>query len=153
MLQALEMGLWMWSFAYYVYPAVLLGIILIGSVLSGNAIYSQRKRLTAAFEQAHMVPVVRKGYVRAASSKQLVPGDVLVVQQGMAMCDLVLLRGSCLAEESVLTGEVSFCSCMLDALAEMTTCTLMPGPVHQHCMCDALEICIFFALIIANKVA
>lgn len=114
-LQALEMGLWMWSFAYYVYPAVLLGIILSGSVLAGNTVYNQRKRLTAVFDQSHMVPIVRKGYVRAASAKQLVPGDVLVVQQGTAMCDLVLLRGSCLVEESVLTGEVGFCFCMLDA--------------------------------------
>ncbi len=104
--QALEMGLWMWSFAYYVYPAVLLGIMLIGTVISGNAVYQQRKRLTAAFSQYHLVPIVRKGNVRAASAVQLIPGDVVVVLQGLAVCDMVLLRGNCLVQEAALTGEV-----------------------------------------------
>ena len=104
--QALEMGLWMWSFAYYVYPAVLLGIMLVGITISGNAVHQQRKRLTAAFSKYHLVPIVRKGYVRAASAVQLIPGDVIVVQQGLAVCDMVLLRGNCLVEEAALTGEV-----------------------------------------------
>ncbi|DBA88103.1 hypothetical protein WJX79_009270 [Trebouxia sp. C0005] len=102
---ALEMGLWMWSFAYYMYPAVLLGIMLIGTVISGNAVYQQRKKLTAAFSKYHLVPIVRKGYVRAASVAQLIPGDVIVVLQGMAFCDMVLLRGNCLVQEAALTGE------------------------------------------------
>ena len=105
-LQALEMGLWMWSFAYYVYPAVLLGIMLIGTIISGNAFYQQRKRLTAAFSKYHLIPIVRKGYVRAASARQLIPGDVVVVLPGLAVCDMVLLRGNCLVEEAALTGEV-----------------------------------------------
>ena len=104
--QALEMGLWMWSFAYYVYPAVLLGIMLSGTIFSGSAVYKQRKRLTAAFSQYRLVPIVRRGYVRAASAVQLIPGDVVVVLQGMAACDMVLLRGNCLVEEAALTGEV-----------------------------------------------
>ena len=40
------------------------------------------------------------------SSRRLVPGDVIVVLQGRAPCDMVLLRGSCLVEESMLSGEV-----------------------------------------------
>ena len=43
---------------------------------------------------------------RAVSSRRLVPGDIIVVQQGRATCDLVLLRGSCLVGESMLSGEV-----------------------------------------------
>ncbi|DBA76073.1 TPA: hypothetical protein ACH3X1_009818 [Trebouxia sp. C0004] len=104
-LPALEMALWMWSFAYYAYPAVLLGIMLIGTIISGNAVYQQRKKLTAAFSKYHLVPIVHKGFVRAASAVQLIPGDVIVVQQGMAVCDMVLLRGNCLVEEATLTGE------------------------------------------------
>ena len=40
------------------------------------------------------------------SSRRLVPGDVIVVLQGRATCDMVLLWGSCLVEESMLSGEV-----------------------------------------------
>lgn len=105
-LQMLELGLWMWSFAYYIYPSVLLGIILVGTALSGNLVYQQRKRLTAAFSQVNVAPVVRKGYVHAIRVQQLVPGDVVVVQQALAVCDMVLLRGNCLVDESMLTGEV-----------------------------------------------
>ena len=34
------------------------------------------------------------------------PGDVIVVLQGRATCDMVLIQGSCLVEESMLSGEV-----------------------------------------------
>jgi len=44
---------------------------------------------------------------RAVASHSLVPGDVLVLLRGKASCDMVLLRGSCLVEESMLSGEVS----------------------------------------------
>lgn len=104
--QMLELGLWMWSFAYYIYPSVLLGIIVIGTLLSGSLIYKQRKRLSKAVAHVPLVPFVHKGYVRAMNSQQLVPGDVIVVQQGVAVCDMVLLRGNCLVEESMLSGEV-----------------------------------------------
>ena len=41
------------------------------------------------------------------SSRRLVPGDVVVLLPGKATCDMVLLRGSCLTEESMLSGEVT----------------------------------------------
>jgi len=39
-------------------------------------------------------------------TRWLVPGDVIVVLPGKATCDMVLLQGNCLVEESVLSGEV-----------------------------------------------
>ncbi len=44
---------------------------------------------------------------RAVSSRRLVPGDVVVLLRGKAACDMVLIRGSCLVEESMLSGEAS----------------------------------------------
>lgn len=44
---------------------------------------------------------------RAISSRRLVPGDVVVVLPGKATCDMVLLQGNCLVEESMLSGEVT----------------------------------------------
>lgn len=40
------------------------------------------------------------------SSTELVPGDVIEVPEMLSMpCDLVLLTGSCIVNESMLTGE------------------------------------------------
>ena len=47
-----------------------------------------------------------QGHVHAMKSTQLVPGDVIVVQSGQAVCDMVLLQGNALAKESRLTGQV-----------------------------------------------
>lgn len=44
---------------------------------------------------------------RAVLSNWLVPGDVIVVLAGRATCDMVLLQGNCLVEESMLSGEVT----------------------------------------------
>lgn len=53
-----------------------------------------------------MVPFVWVGRIIALSSRRLVPGDVVVVQRGKATCDMVLLRGAGLVEESMMSGEV-----------------------------------------------
>ncbi len=57
---------------------------------------------------------------RATSSKRLVPGDVIVVLPGTATCDLVLLQGTCLVEESNLSGEVKL---LTDS--DMAMCSVM----------------------------
>ena len=44
---------------------------------------------------------------RAVLSNWLVPGDAIVVLAGRATCDMVLLQGNCLVEESMLSGEVT----------------------------------------------
>ena len=46
------------------------------------------------------------------------PGDVLVLLRGKATCDMVLLRGNCLAEESMLSGEV------ITSAATLQTCLM-----------------------------
>ena len=43
---------------------------------------------------------------RGVASHRLVPGDILVLQPGKATCDMVLLQGNCLVDESILSGEV-----------------------------------------------
>lgn len=57
-------------------------------------------------DQQCVVPFVWVGRVLALSSRRLVPGDVVVLQRGKATCDMVLLRGAGLVEESMLSGEV-----------------------------------------------
>ncbi len=107
-MQMVETVLWMYAYAYYSYPTLLLGVILVGSGASGYLLYRQRLRLVNMVTKRHLVPLLHKKFVRALLAKQLVPGDVIVVQRGRAACDMVLLRGTCLVEESMLSGEVFF---------------------------------------------
>ncbi len=58
-------------------------------------------------DQQCVVPFVWVGRIMALSSRRLVPGDVVVLQRGKATCDMVLLRGAGLVEESMMSGEVS----------------------------------------------
>ena len=104
-MQSAELILWMYAFQYYSYPAALFGTMLFGSGASGYLQYRQRMRLVTLLTKRQLVPVLYKKFVRALLAKQLVPGDVIVVQKGRAACDMVLLRGRCLVEESMLSGE------------------------------------------------
>jgi len=57
-----------------------------------------------------LTPMVQGNWVRAIASYKLVPGDVIVLQPGRAVCDMVLLGGACLVTESMLSGEVRLIS-------------------------------------------
>ena len=74
-------------------------------------------------QRPRIVPLVQSGWVRAASSNKLVPGDVVVVTKGRVTCDMVLLRGSCIAQESMLSGEVGLRTTHSWILAGCVTCT------------------------------
>lgn len=100
----------MWAFVYYYYTSVLIAIMLTGCILSASLLHGQQQRLAAVANHTKLVPLVSRGHVRAMMSVHLVPGDVIVVQVGHAVCDMVLLQGNALAEESRLTGQVR-CSC------------------------------------------
>lgn len=53
-----------------------------------------------------LVDVSRSGNVISISSRDLVPGDLIIVKDGMIIpCDLILLNGQCVMNEAMLTGE------------------------------------------------
>lgn len=104
--QGTLIAVWMHAYVYFSYPVALFAILLIGSGASSYLLYCQRLRLVSMATERHLVPLLHQNYVRALLSKQLVPGDVIVVQRGRVTCDMVLLRGTCLVEESMLSGEV-----------------------------------------------
>lgn len=91
---------------YYWLPAVLCAVTTAAAVSLVRTIRLQRLKLMAMINHCRLTPIVRGGWVRAVSSHMLVPGDVVVVQQGKAMCDMVILQGVCLVIESMLSGEV-----------------------------------------------
>ena len=50
------------------------------------------------------IPSVRN--FRGAGSHRLTPGDIVVLLQGKATADMVILQGNCLVDESIMSGEV-----------------------------------------------
>ncbi|DBA99058.1 TPA: hypothetical protein ACH3X1_014197 [Trebouxia sp. C0004] len=88
--------------------AGLLAFVTISSCfVSVYKLYQSRMKLYQSVSQQRLVAIVQAGRVRAMSSRQLVPGDVVVLLPGKATCDMVLLRGNCLVEESLLSGEAA----------------------------------------------
>lgn len=122
----------MYLFSYYIYPSVLLAVILAGQGVCAYLAYHKALRLASLTLHTRLVPYVNKGYVRAMKAWQLVPGDIIVVVPGQAVCDMVLLRGNCLVEESVLSGEVSFlgsCQWCCSLPASAAHPFPLPGPL------------------------
>ena len=93
----------------WVFPIILLIISLAANLGRLAELHQQHVTITGLINQRCIVGVVLEGWVRALPSYRLVPGDVIVVQRGKATCDMVLLRGNCLVEESMMSGEVILC--------------------------------------------
>lgn len=87
--------------------------ILVISVTSALAsLIETLRNLKSIKKMAHYscpVKVMRSGNeaeLTDIDSTELVPGDVVEVPEMMSMpCDLILLTGSCIVNESMLTGE------------------------------------------------
>ncbi|CAL1273353.1 unnamed protein product [Larinioides sclopetarius] len=85
--------------------------IIILSVISVAATVwetrKQTKSLRNAVRSESIATVLRNGREENISSKELVPGDVLILSQipFTMFCDAVLVSGNCVVNESMLTGE------------------------------------------------
>jgi len=93
----------------YFYPVLILLLLTISAVLLIHTLRRQRKKIKALVNECRLTPLVCDGWVRAISSHRLLPGDVMVLQPGKALCDMVVLQGTCIVMESMLSGEVSIC--------------------------------------------
>ncbi|KAL0023496.1 hypothetical protein WJX79_002152 [Trebouxia sp. C0005] len=93
--------------AYYWLPFMLLSLTGAAGVILIVTLRRQRLKVMALVNHCRLTPIVQAGWVRAVSSHTLVPGDVVVLQRGKAMCDMVLLQGACLVVESMLSGEAA----------------------------------------------
>lgn len=104
--QVFSVVLWMWDHYYYYASCIL--FISSGSVLISlydNLKNNEEIRRMAAYSCE--VELMQFDGTRALTqSTELVPGDVIVVPQNTTLpCDLILLTGSAIANEAILTGE------------------------------------------------
>ncbi|KAE9038479.1 putative cation-transporting ATPase 13A4 [Phytophthora rubi] len=95
-----------WFIEQYTVYAI---IILCLSALSiTNEIYvevSNSNRLRSLVRSDHRIPVVRAGATAELHESELVPGDIVEVNEGPVCADILLLSGLCVADEASLTGE------------------------------------------------
>lgn len=91
---------------HYFYPVLVLCLFTLSIVLFSRALRQNRKKMMALVNECRLTPLVLGGWVRATSSHRILPGDVVVLQPGKALFDMVLLQGNCLVVESMLSGEV-----------------------------------------------
>ena len=91
---------------YWIFPMLVASISLLSHMGLIWVTLLQHKTMSGMLNRAGIVPIVHRGWVGAFPAWKLVPGDVVVLQRGKATCDMVLLKGSCLVEESMLSGEV-----------------------------------------------
>lgn len=90
----------------YFYPVLVLFMFTVSVTALTRALLRTRKTMRALMNEVRLTPVVVGGWVRGVSSHKLLPGDVLVLQPGKALFDMVVLQGNCLCVESMLSGEV-----------------------------------------------
>jgi len=92
------------GYTYYAYSILLITIVSLVSSL-----YQTNKNIKDLNEMAFFktkVKALRQGVWELIESVELVPGDVIEIPEGDKMpCDAILLSGSCIVEEGMLTGE------------------------------------------------
>jgi cation-transporting ATPase 13A3/4/5 len=96
----------LWSFEeYYIFAGC---IAFIASISIITTLMETRSRLTNLSKLAKYeapVEVLRNNVFITLSSTQLVPGDIVRITTGIVPCDISLLNGGCVVNESMLTGE------------------------------------------------
>jgi len=103
--QCYSIGLWCYEmYFWYAIAIFLLTVISVVTSLIETKRNIHRVRMLAG--ESYPVTIIRNGEKSTIDCSELVHGDLLVVpNNGRIPCDLVLLSGSCIMKESMLTGE------------------------------------------------
>uniref|UniRef100_A0A0K0DDT9 Cation-transporting ATPase n=1 Tax=Angiostrongylus cantonensis TaxID=6313 RepID=A0A0K0DDT9_ANGCA len=94
------------EYCYYASVIVLMSVCSI--IMDVYQTRGQEKRLRAMVHSSSEVEVIRNGgFVTRINSEQLVPGDILLIPPHgcLLQCDAVLMSGTAIVNESMLTGE------------------------------------------------
>uniref|UniRef100_A0A1I7UJ57 Cation-transporting ATPase n=1 Tax=Caenorhabditis tropicalis TaxID=1561998 RepID=A0A1I7UJ57_9PELO len=105
--QAVSVTVW-YVDDYVWYAALIIVMSLYSVIMTLRQTRSQQRRLQSMVVEHEEVEVIREnGRVCTLDSSEIVPGDVLVIppQGCMMYCDCVLLNGTVIVNESMLTGE------------------------------------------------
>ncbi|DBA75383.1 TPA: hypothetical protein ACH3X1_010649 [Trebouxia sp. C0004] len=114
--------------ARYFFPVLIVVCATAAIVRLYLTLCKQHNKVMALMDECRLTPLVQG---RAVASYRLVPGNVIVLQQGRAWCDIVILRGDhCMTDQLAALHALSasgrcqvFSMCMIDGnlLAEAMT--------------------------------
>lgn len=108
--QIFSMSLWFWD-GYRYYATVILVISVASAITSLVETRTNLRNVREMSNYTCPVNVLRKGdenQLEEVDSSTLVPGDVVeipLLPDTIMPCDFVLLTGTCIVNESMLTGE------------------------------------------------
>ena len=102
-----SMLIWAWSPLWYYYMAlVYLVVVGFSGIAVGLSKYFNAKMLYQLTHITGELRVIRDGEVITLQQRELVPGDIVFIEQGIAQCDMIILKHTNLVvDESALTGE------------------------------------------------
>jgi len=94
-------------FSYWHYTIIALGVAIISACFNVSIKIRNQKAIKAMMEQSSRVTVMRSSQEMEIDSRHIVPGDIVKVESNgwLVPCDLLLLRGAAVSDESTLTGE------------------------------------------------
>lgn len=97
---------WTWfNFSYYHMGFILTFVFISGGLSIIWVNYNNACILATLVGSPAPVTVVRGGESKKIPSTELVPGDMVEVEPGLNTCDMVLMSGKVVLDESSLTGE------------------------------------------------
>lgn len=98
---------YVWYFTAYIWVSVLNTVVIV--VSASVNIWAKRTMLSQIVTMTHYrsdVEVKRDGVWKTVPSSDLVPGDLVRVAENWVLpCDLVVVKGATVCDESMLTGE------------------------------------------------
>lgn len=92
-------------FSYWHYTIIAVFIAIVSGFFNASVRLASQKSIKSMMEQRITAQVLRDGVLSEIDANELVPGDIVKVQSGPVPCDLVLLQGAAVCDESTLTGE------------------------------------------------
>ena len=99
---------WIWVCIDYLYATVLIWaiVLLTGFIISWFR-YRGAQVLYSISHVSEQATVLRDGQFVTVDQVDLVPGDIVNVSPGVIHCDMLLLTGETVVDESALTGEAT----------------------------------------------
>ena len=97
---------WTWlNYAYWHMGIVNTCVYTLGGFTVSYVQFQSASRLKQLSRVSGTVHALRDGQFVEIDQSKVVPGDIISLQSGMTYCDMVLLSGEAIVDESSLTGE------------------------------------------------